>query len=447
MKRTLFFSLPVFFSFSVFAGAAQAQTVADLAARGQCSTSGLEGISEQLAEAQMCIRPDAFVKFAPHAGVSLSSSKIHPYLQASARDALWSAASKLNITINSAFRTLADQYVLYYSGGCGLAAKPGKSNHQSGRAIDVQNYSAAKSALQSAGCTWLGSSDPVHFDCPGSDGRADAILAFQHLWNVNHPEDIIDEDGAYGPQTETRLAKSPAGGFAKGACDPEPPQPVQCANGSAPFFWDCAGPIDSLSCVQISEPADPDSWDDNYLCSEGELGLQWSNSGEIAGMRCTAITEGSDSDTWNDNFICVPPDSPYFFTWSSAGPLAGDCVQFNEPNDPDTWGDNYLCWTYEPGSGNGGVGGTGGESAEGGSAGQWATGGEPGAGDYVGGAGGGSGGAGSDNRFGPSTVTRDSGSCSVAAPGLSGSGAGLWLALGGALVLLRRRRTAAKASA
>ena len=199
-------------------GAASAQTVNDIARRGACSTAGLEGISRQLADYQMCMRPDAFVRFAPHEGISLTSSRVHPYLQASARDALWRAAARTPIQINSAFRTLADQYVLYHSGGCGLAAAPGRSNHQTGRAVDVQNYSAARSPLQNAGCSWLGSSDPVHFDCPGADGRSDAVLAFQKLWNINHPGDRIAEDGAYGPQTESRLARTPAAGFPNDGC-------------------------------------------------------------------------------------------------------------------------------------------------------------------------------------------------------------------------------------
>jgi len=210
------------------ASTGSAQTVRDVANRGACSTSGLEGISVQLAEAQMCIRPGAFVRFAPATGISLSSSRIHPYAQASAANAIRAAAARTPMTINSAFRTLADQYVLYHSGGCGLAARPGRSNHQSGRAIDVSNYSAARSALQAQGCTWLGSSDPVHFDCPGSDQRADSIRAFQRLWNVNNPGDTIAEDGLYGPATESRLGRTPAGGFSQGACDaaPEPePEP------------------------------------------------------------------------------------------------------------------------------------------------------------------------------------------------------------------------------
>ena len=46
------------------------------------------------------------------------------------------------------------------------------------------------------------------------------MKAFQRLWNRNHPGDKIATDGAWGPQTEARMNKAPAGGFAKGAqCD------------------------------------------------------------------------------------------------------------------------------------------------------------------------------------------------------------------------------------
>ncbi len=198
---------------------ANAQTVRDIANRGACSTMGVEGLSRQLAEAQMCMRPGGFVRFVPHERIRLSSSRVHPYGQARTRDALHRAARRVPLTVNSAFRTVADQYVLYHSGGCGLAARPGSSNHQSGRAVDISNWSSARSALESAGCRWLGSTDPVHFDCPGSDRRSDAIRAFQRLWNANHPGDRISEDGVYGPATAARLGRSPANGFRHGACD------------------------------------------------------------------------------------------------------------------------------------------------------------------------------------------------------------------------------------
>ncbi len=195
-----------------------AQTVGDIAGRRRCSTAGIEGLSRQLAETQVCLNPDAFVRFAPHDGIRLSSGRVHPYMSSQGRRALWNAAASTPLTINSAFRTLADQYVLYHSRACAAAARPGRSNHQSGRAVDVGNYSAARSALTRAGCRWFGSRDRVHFDCPGADRREDAVRAFQHLWNRNNPGDRIAEDGAYGPQTAARLARTPAGGFASSGC-------------------------------------------------------------------------------------------------------------------------------------------------------------------------------------------------------------------------------------
>ncbi|NIS33710.1 MAG: hypothetical protein GWO04_28795, partial [Actinobacteria bacterium] len=119
----------------------------------------------------------------------------------------------------------------YRAGRCGisLAASPGRSNHESGLAVDVSDYSSWRSRLEAQGFRWLGSSDPVHFDYVGG-GTTDlsglSVLAFQRLWNRNHPDDPITEDGLYGPQTEARLAMAPAEGFATGAvCDTPDPEP------------------------------------------------------------------------------------------------------------------------------------------------------------------------------------------------------------------------------
>ena len=195
-------------------------TLSQLAARStSCSTAGVEALSSQLAEYQRCLAPDAFVRFDDISGVTLTSSRVHPYVQASARTAIAQAVRTYgSLSINSAFRTVADQYLLQQGGNCSVVAAPGRSNHQSGRAIDVQNWSAAKSALQSAGCVWYGSSDSVHYDCPGTDRRSDSILAFQALWNRNNPADLIDEDGIYGTQTATRLGRAPVAGFAVSGC-------------------------------------------------------------------------------------------------------------------------------------------------------------------------------------------------------------------------------------
>jgi LAS superfamily LD-carboxypeptidase LdcB len=68
-------------------------------------------------------------------------------LQAAAADALASAASAKGevLVLNSATRSSAQQYLLYqwYLGGIcgiGLAAKPGTSNHEGGRAVDTSAY-------------------------------------------------------------------------------------------------------------------------------------------------------------------------------------------------------------------------------------------------------------------------------------------------------------------
>ena len=58
-----------------------------------------------------------------------------------------------------------------------------------------------------------------HFDFVGSgtdDISSLPILAFQQLWNLNHPEEKIPEDGQYTPETEERLNQSPREGFPKG---------------------------------------------------------------------------------------------------------------------------------------------------------------------------------------------------------------------------------------
>jgi len=211
--------------------AASAQTVANVAARGQCSTAGVVGISRQLVDTQLCMFPGAFVNAAPHAGINLSDSRLFTLAQAATRDALWAAARTTPLTINSMFRTLADQYVLYHSGACGLAATPGNSNHETGTAVDLANWSAAMRAMTNAGCRHpYPGRDDVHFDCPGGDRRADSVRAFQRLWNVNNASDRIAEDGDYGPMTAARVARSPAGGFGRNGCaDVPPPTPAWAA--------------------------------------------------------------------------------------------------------------------------------------------------------------------------------------------------------------------------
>ena len=207
---------------------------------GGCSTAIVAGLSKQLIAEQNCIRPNALDSFAGASGVSIGAG-VNAFLEPNAVSGLKAAVTAHggSISINSALRTLAQQYLLYkWQGTCGIqiAATPGNSNHETGIAIDVGDYSGWRTSLESHGWRWYGSGDVVHFDYIGAgsvDLRADSVQAFQRLWNLNNPGDKIAEDGAWGPSTEARLAKTDANGFAKGStCSvtppPPPPPPSQC---------------------------------------------------------------------------------------------------------------------------------------------------------------------------------------------------------------------------
>jgi hypothetical protein len=192
-----------------------------------CSTSVVIGLSKQISDEIGCANPNDLTKFTAGGNLQVTSNSVLPYLAAKAKQDLMDVTATKVVQINSAFRTVAQQYLLYrwfQLGRCGItaAATPGRSNHESGRALDVANYSAVISAMGGQGWSHDVPNDPVHFDHLASpDIRGKDVLAFQKLWNRNNPNDKIAEDGAYGPQTEARLAKSPSEGFAIGpSCGP-----------------------------------------------------------------------------------------------------------------------------------------------------------------------------------------------------------------------------------
>lgn len=191
-----------------------------------CATSVANPLSEQLIGEIQCLRPGILTSIANVSGTKRGAS-VFPYLQTPAAKTLSKvvAARGTTMQINSALRSLPAQFMLYQyylQGRCGisLAAKPGTSNHEQGLALDVNDNAGWRNAFQGNGWKWLGAKDPVHYDFVGGGGvnlAGLSVRAFQRLWNRNHPEDLIAEDGSYGPQTEARIKRSPIGGFAKGA--------------------------------------------------------------------------------------------------------------------------------------------------------------------------------------------------------------------------------------
>jgi hypothetical protein len=184
-----------------------------------CTTAVVIGLSSQIADEVGCMSPTSLVRFDAGSGITITSNAVLPYLAANAKTDLMAVG---NVQINSAFRTVAQQYLLlqwFNLGRCGItaAAAVGRSNHESGRAVDLANYSTRITAMANHGWAHDVAGDPVHFDhLISTDIRGKDTLAFQRLWNRNHPTDKIAEDGAYGPQTEARLKQSPATGFAIG---------------------------------------------------------------------------------------------------------------------------------------------------------------------------------------------------------------------------------------
>lgn len=195
------------------------------AVANSCSTKSVRGLSRQIVDAVNYLVPGALAPVPDKPNLSKSDTTF-AFLQTVARDQLTAALDahpEMTMGVNSMLRTVAQQYLLYAwrrAGACGisLAAAPGESNHENGLAFDTNDYSAWRSALEAQDFEWLGSSDAVHFEYAGAgikDLSGEDVLAFQKLWNLNYPSDRIEEDGAYGSQTEARLEQSPASGFEK----------------------------------------------------------------------------------------------------------------------------------------------------------------------------------------------------------------------------------------
>ena len=206
------------------------------AAAGSCSTESVDGLSRQVIEQARCIKPNDFVALPKRKNLAMAAH-VYPYLEVAARDHLvraLDAHSATTMTINSCLRTVVQQYLVSrwaVTKTCGvqLATPPGESNHEIGTALDIEEAAKWRPALEAEEFRWLGASDRVHFDYKGASGpphTATDVLAFQKLWNRNHKEDPIGENGRYDAPTEQRLKKSPPGGFPIGAsCAKAPPRP------------------------------------------------------------------------------------------------------------------------------------------------------------------------------------------------------------------------------
>ncbi len=264
-----------------------------------CTTASVKGLGAQLVGEIQCLRPGTMARIDGIPNTTLGSA-VFPYLQAPAADALRKVAATRNVrlVINSALRTLPQQYLLYrwyQTGRCGigLAASPGNSNHESGVAVDVDDNAGWRAGFQGNGWRWLGSGDPVHYDytAGGVNIRGLSVKAFQILWNRNNPADRIDEDGVYGSATESRLARSPIGGFPKGpSCADAGTPPKKDAGAPA----DAGGPVDPPD-LPNEPPLTPDGPEPDPSADDAGAGAPGQGSGTPAALQPVDNGQGCSS--------------------------------------------------------------------------------------------------------------------------------------------------------
>lgn len=195
------------------------------------STDILSGLNRQLIQKLNQLAPGKLVSIQD----LISNGKIDPLPSVlpfvggpTAKARLLAAINARGITLplNSAFRTVAQQFLLrrefdFGPARCGMGAvaMPGNSNHESGLAIDIANPLSWKPFLEQFNWFWIGPFDPPHFDfVGGTDLRQLNVMAFQSLWNDNNPGDQLVVDGDFGsdpPNSETwqRLLETPVDGF------------------------------------------------------------------------------------------------------------------------------------------------------------------------------------------------------------------------------------------
>ena len=190
--------------------------------KGSCNTGRIRGLSVQVLEKLIQEKPGTLSKI-NHPLINVSGAQNNPYVQADAYRALVRAVESRGTTLKiiSCLRTPMQQHLLYEASqnriGCniGLAARPPRSNHNSGLAIDIQDYGSWRTYLERYQWRWFGNGDPAHFSYTGNGPALGnlQVQIFQALWNQYNSNDPITVDGQWGPETARRVERSPANGF------------------------------------------------------------------------------------------------------------------------------------------------------------------------------------------------------------------------------------------
>ena len=195
----------------------------------ECNTGRLNVLSRQILACGRSIGQE-FSCIDDTDVVRPASSAALPCWQAPASASIRRITAAKNdfMTISSGLRTPVQQMMLYIHKERGVCnqrnpvARPGRSNHNGGMAMDISSYNYWKADLRAAGWRWGVPkngrlTDLVHFTYTAGNSNARALMlkAFQRLWNINQTNDRfkLEEDGGYGTNTRAALEASPADGF------------------------------------------------------------------------------------------------------------------------------------------------------------------------------------------------------------------------------------------
>jgi N-acetylmuramoyl-L-alanine amidase len=191
------------------------KTVLEWITSGDGSTSGVDGLSDQIIRE---MGDAGLVKFT-HPRFK-AGENCDPYFHPTALKKLKHTLDlnpNLSMQCNSAYRSPVRQLVLrefYERGinGISAAAQVGTGNHERGLALDLQNWEEWKSILIAAGWHWQGMGDRWHYDLSiPSNVPQLAIEAYQRLANRHGGK--LAEDGIWGDNTKRSMLNAPASGW------------------------------------------------------------------------------------------------------------------------------------------------------------------------------------------------------------------------------------------
>ena len=205
------------------------QQFATTSSQNGCSTAGLRPLNEQIVEVLLSSvntnNETNLVRCDDIPRLRVIGNSTIALLQPAARESLQEVIARegRQLKLIHAYRTIAQQFVLLQwkiRGRCNITAarRPGTSDHERAIAIDIDDFSVWREALERNGWDWAGPGDRGHFSFrgPGVSPKVltESVRSFQKLWNLNNPDDLIDEDGVFGDiEIGPRLLLSPIEGF------------------------------------------------------------------------------------------------------------------------------------------------------------------------------------------------------------------------------------------